>query len=793
MKGFRRGLSFVAVGCASLGLLGGAVTGVGASPALAGGGRLGASTATAAASLSGAWAPTFGLQGSGGAVLAVAGSGKNAYVGGSFTSVGGQPSGTYKHIAEWTGSQWVPLGAGLDGDVNAVAVMNGIVYVGGAFTHAGAIATNHLAAWDGHRWSAIGDIAVTGSEPIGAPNVTALATDGTSLYVGGSFDSAGGVGANSLAAYKPGAGFLALGSGVRTCSTCGQFARPGVVNALTWSGGRLNVGGAFDSAGSTTTNSFATWATGTWTSYGAGLTQFGSTGVVESVAADPTTGAIYAGGRFDAASGVPATGVAKLSGTTWRAVGDITSGGATVHVYGLAVAGSRLYATGAFTTAGGVPASDFAMMSGTTWSQPGGGLPQGEPGYSLAPYSTGVLVGGAFDVTGDKRLSLGNIGLWTGRWSTLGQGAQILNANPGTIDAVSSDGAGGVWVGGQFAQLGAVPASDIGQWSGNSWRPLSTGVTLGTSPGSGVVQATAVLNGQLYVAGQFDHAGPIAANNIAMWDGTQWHALGGGLTGGLGRCNSLAVVGGKLYAAGGFGHADSTTVGGVAVWDPVATTWAALPGNPVFADGDIYAAATYADRELFLGGNFADITAGGVAELAPGLVSFDTQGTGNSVGRYIVFGGTDGTVESMVTSPTGDLFVGGTFAKANFGQARTSVPAFNVAVWRGSTSGPWQPLGGGTSGPVGAVGLSGSLLYAAGSFTTAGGAPHPGVAAVDPATGSWFGLGSGGLLGPASGSSYTTPYAHAIVSDGARGVWIGGQFIQAGRTQAGSLAHWIAK
>ncbi len=92
----------------------------------------GSGSAVAATALPGSWASTFGLPGVDSSVAAVAVSGGQVYVGGSFTTFGGQPTNHYAHVAEWTGTQWVSLGAGLDGNVDAVAVLGGRVYVGGS-------------------------------------------------------------------------------------------------------------------------------------------------------------------------------------------------------------------------------------------------------------------------------------------------------------------------------------------------------------------------------------------------------------------------------------------------------------------------------------------------------------------------------------------------------------------------------------------------------------------------------------------------------------------------------------
>ncbi len=628
---------------------------------------------------------------------------------------------------------------------------------------------------------------MTGSEPI-TPVVRALATDGTRLFLGGSFDSAGGHPANSVAVYTPGAGFAALAGGVQTCVACGSNVHPGLVTALRWTGNRLWIGGAFESAGPVSTYSFASWAAGTWTGYGTGLTQSGSQGTVQSLAVDSATGNVYAGGRFDSAGTGSAAGIAQLSHGAWSAIGDITAGGGITDVSGLAVLGGVLYATGSFTTAGGVSVHDFAARTGTTWTQVGGGLDQ--PGAALAPYGAGVLVAGGFDKTSNSAVQLPALGWWTGRWQTLGQGPQQANNIPAIVQALASDGGKGVYVGGKFSQVGAVAASDIAQWTGTAWHALGTGMSLGGGAG-GLVQAMARYGGKLYVAGQFDHAGGVPANNIASWDGTSWHALAGGLTGGLGRCNSLVVIGGKLYAAGGFGNADGHAVGAAAVWDPATSTWAALPGNPSF-DGDIFASAASGNHLLYLGGNYADLTVNKQTKLASGLVSFDTKATGSGLDRYVLFGGTNGVIETMSTSAAGDLYVGGAFAGANAGQGRVNVPANNVAVWRGSTDQTWHPLGAGTDGLVGALTLSGSQLYVGGSFAHAGGATNSGIAAVNPTSGAWASMGVGGVRGPASSATYTSPQGNALLPDAGGGVWLGGQFVQvANNATASSFGHWL--
>ena len=115
------------------------------------------------------------------AVFALAVNGSNVHVGGSFSTVyvktGALVAGT-SYIAKWDGSAWSALGGGTSGNVQAIAASGSNVYVGGSFTTAYSIGTTpvantvRLAQWDGSAWNALGGgakstvnaLAVSGSD-----------------------------------------------------------------------------------------------------------------------------------------------------------------------------------------------------------------------------------------------------------------------------------------------------------------------------------------------------------------------------------------------------------------------------------------------------------------------------------------------------------------------------------------------------------------------------------------------------------------------------------------------------
>ena len=150
--------------------------------------------------------------------------------------------------------EWAAVGTGSGGDgslnstVNALAVINGDLYVGGSFTNVvnngiAIGAADYIAKWDGTNWSALG----YGNSPSnGSLNaaVNALAVIGTDLYVGGSFQDVNNYGTALTAADRiakwDGSNWSAVGNGSGTQGSIGN-----TVNALAVVGTDLFIGGSF--------------------------------------------------------------------------------------------------------------------------------------------------------------------------------------------------------------------------------------------------------------------------------------------------------------------------------------------------------------------------------------------------------------------------------------------------------------------------------------------------------------------------------------------------------------------
>lgn len=132
-------------------------------------------------------------------VSTLASDGNVVYAGGGFTQIVG--GGAANRIARWDGTNWAPLGPGVNGRVTAIALHQQSLYIGGEFASSGELGSStslpRVARWDGTAWQPLGS-GVTG---IGS-TVRSLTVAGDHLYVGGFFSNAGGKAAGSFAAWN---------------------------------------------------------------------------------------------------------------------------------------------------------------------------------------------------------------------------------------------------------------------------------------------------------------------------------------------------------------------------------------------------------------------------------------------------------------------------------------------------------------------------------------------------------------------------------------------------------------
>jgi len=547
--------------------------------------------------------------------------------------------------------------------------------------------------------------------------------NGPALYAGGMFTNASGVAASRVARWD-GTGWSALRGGINTPSQVGQ-----TVNALLayddGSGPALYVGGLFRDADGMPASGIARWDGTQWSTVGAGLFDVGALCVYD----DGSGPALYAGGRFSSSGGVSTNLVAKWDGTSWSGLGVGLSGTSSLaEVLTLAVyddgSGPALFAGGDFNMAGGAPASYLARWDGTSWSDVGGGL--SFTARAMVAHDDGsgpaLFVAGSFTSAGG--VSASRIAKWDGTSWT-----RLRNGTVSTIHALSvyDDGGGAaLYAGGVFTSASGAGARRVARWDGAAWSGLGTGLNhdvFALAPfddGSGPA---------LYVGGTFSVAGDVSALRFARWKDSVWSAFGDGLHDPVTALETYDDGSGPaLYVAGLFTRPLQVPSDRVARWD--GSGFSSLGVGP---DAEVRALEVFDDGggpALYAGGDFTH--AGG--------------GPANRIARW------DGTGWAPLGSGIG---TGGVYALAEFddgggpaliaGGAFTTaggVPANRVARWDGAS---WAPLGAGFDFGVLALAVhddgGGPALYAGGGFLSSGGVSARRIARWNGST--WTQVGSG--------------------------------------------------
>ncbi|MBL8861576.1 MAG: hypothetical protein JNK02_06145 [Planctomycetes bacterium] len=516
------------------------------------------------------------------------------------------------------------------------------------------------------------------------------------------------------------------------------------------SGPELYAGGTFLVAGGTTVNYIARWDGFAWNALagGVGAPTFGPVFAL-TVHDDGSGPALYVGGAFTTAGGLPTGGLARWDGSSWSSVGGTVNG----NVRAFAVfddgsgGGPALFVGGSFANAGNSGAQYIAKWNGSTWSS--------VPGYisgtvhSLAVHDDGLGGGPALYAGGyfSAGLFARHVARWTGTtWAPLGS----LPNNAIYALASHDDGNGSqLYAGGAFVSIGGTSAYNIARWNGAAWAPLGSGF-------SGPVWALASHDdgsgggASLFAAGDFPESGGVAMNDVARWNGSSWSSLAGGLGGGLEGASALAVhddgFGARLLVGGAFTSAGGVPTARIARWNGM--DWSALGSG---LNGEVNCLLVFDDGggpQLVVGGDF--ISPGG----APSRRIARWNGLGWSALGAFAF-----PVRSLV------LFDDGTGPALHAG---------GLGVWRWNGA-SWDPLPSIPGSTVYALAVyddgSGPALYAGGNASGAG-----------PV---WKRTGSSWV--PVAGAfAFTTVRALTVFDDGLGG----GPELYAGGDLPGRLQKW---
>ncbi|MCX7016343.1 MAG: hypothetical protein NTW86_27940 [Candidatus Sumerlaeota bacterium] len=280
-----------------------------------------------------------------------------------------------------------------------------------------------------------------------------------------------------------------------------------------------------------------------------------------------------------------------------------------------------------------------------------------------------------------------------------------------------------VYIGGSFTYVGPNTGGGVPIDAG-------TGRAVGSFPKVNGKVGACVSDGigGWFIGGHFTSVAGVARNNIAriLSNGTvdaAWNPDAMDRYGGAASVEALALSGSTVYAGGGF-----TDIGGKTRYHIVAldaATGAATDWNP-HADGIVYAMAL-AGSTVYVGGGFTTI--GGQAR--HNIAALDAE-TGAATAWNPNAKGT-GLCSVYVLALSGStVYAGGTFTGIG-GQTRNNIAALDAATGAATD---WNPAAGGYAYPaVVTLAVSGSKVYAGGYFTSIGGQARNNIAALDAETG----------------------------------------------------------
>ena len=628
-----------------------------------------------------------------GSVHAILATNGVVFVGGSFSHVAPR----IKKVAAvhaYT-SEPIPSFPAITGGNVAIIVPdeNGGWYLGGDFTAVGGVSRTNLA----HLYS---DFSV---DPIFAPNpngtIRTLLLDGAALFVGGSFSEISGQNRSRLAALDAGNG-------------AAHPWNPGAdddVLSLQVLDDTIYVGGRFGRLGGQTRQRLAA------------VTRDGAllpwapqlNGDVFTIGVNDD--AIFVGGNFSFANGSARGGLAAFNRVTGQLVSSWNpnprDGLAPGSVTTVRVVCNTVYVAGRFTSIGGFGRSRVAAVDSNTgqvlaWDARlspfrSGTLPSSVQVLEVS--GSTVFIGGEFNAAaGTARRDLLAVDSVTGT---------LMSWNPGLDGGIVALGVVGrvllaaVEIGPGGVERRNVAAFDEMTGRALNWSP---------NPDDSVL-ALAFAGDTLFIGGSFSNVGGLPRGRLAAVDANTGVVRTDWVVNANSNVQALALSGNRLFVGGSFTTLTGITRRGLAAVD--ADTGLLVPGWSPHADGGDVRALAEANGTLFVGGSFAQIAFIDRSRLAA---------VSSASGAVLPWNpGADGNVRALLLAG-GAVYVGGQFTTVA-GQTVPGLAALNVASGQAI---PWI-LGSPSIPPdVRALAISGSVIYLGGGVLELGVARRFGVAAV---------------------------------------------------------------
>lgn len=568
------------------------------------------------------------------------------------------------------------------------------------------------------------------------------------------------------------------------------------VNVIRSDGSDIYVGGSFTHIDGLEVNGIARLdtQTGSWSA----LDQGGSVGMTDGFWISDilvTDADIFVAGNFFEMGGAAAQGVARWDRSLeqWHSM----AGGITGPEHGTGASlymadDGTLYLGGFFEEVGNQDASNVAAWDGAQWASLGSGA--NDRVNAIIAFDGGVYIGGRFTQAGGKSIS--GIAEWDGEdWQQIGSGLAAPLLRPSVYQMSIADGY--LYVGGYFNSINGVDARNLARrnLTTGDWHALGSGSDGGLSRSSkGIllrrgVSAFTVMDDHLYAGGDITRAEGQAVNNIARFDlvAEHWSPIGQDIGDGLSAQDTRNVefTGRGLLVTGPISQSGLLRSYQVTRRRLADAIWSRFADN---------------DERFFIGGLPGHTLALGEEIFLAGGMLFSSSSAPDSptpdvlVNGIVRWNSDSGNWEPLIDADSGSIGVGGTVISITGHDETVYVsgpssaggqPVERIARWN-TTSQTWAPLGDGLDQFARAMITDDSgLLYAGGGFGMAGGQPANGVALWIPDTGTWSALGDG-----ITNSDGTDVSVSALGLNHDGDLLVGGRFDTAGSMSVNSLARW---
>jgi len=380
-------------------------------------------------------------------------------------------------------------------------------------------------------------------------------------------------------------------------------------------------------------------------------------------------------------------------------------------------------------------------------------------GESFEGYPTAIAAGDAevfISLKSETASTSHEVRRWTGSgWRSVGNVA-------GEVGTMEVNEQGVLYVGGRFDAIGGVTIRNVARWDGREWTALGDGIDNQSDRASGIVYDLTTSEGRVYAAGRINDAGGQPVGNVAMWDGSSWSRMRGGVDGNI---QHVAHGSGTLYAAGSFVAAGDTATHNVALWEESEREWKPLyESRGQGVRGPVRAVTTHDSGTFVAGGEFS----------AAGDVRARNVALWNGEKWSALGEGVPGDVRALLDGES-KIYAGGEFSSED------DALSYGLAIWAGEN---WEYLGAGDQGrrleEATSIARANSRLYVAGTLRKTNTQTTTGVFAWDGQK--WS------VLGEVYGEN---DFAAASVVEAADGqVYLGGDFDGVSGMDARNVARW---